>query len=349
MEIDKSSLIVQRFLANPYSRDRFNAFYELCYRLTLGFLGYLRVRGYQLPAEPVSDRNPLSDLAIDVLGPFLMSTRNQPYAVIFDYFRKQGITDFQQTDSAKLYNLFKSLLFGFIPQELRRLRIDINPQLGNLKRRFNDILKNEHYAIFSVDNLTKFVCCAGDAVDLRDDLPPISYPELLELVEEAYHCDSRNRTAWCHHIFEALEKMTHLRNCLKKHELLRAVVTVNTKYVEVDGFSVYMPPSPEYFMMEKTVDSAIQQTLVWLQENILQGFIKKGRLSSEIAKKFIVAAERYLLDLIYSPEVDLLPVYFREVMPEDEYSRYLQDYKYLFETTIAKAEEDFRRRARKKL
>ncbi len=349
METDSSPQIVQRFLANPRSRDRFDAFYELCYRLTLGFLGYLRVRGHQLPVEPISDRNPLSDLAIDVLGPFLMSTRNQPFAVIFDYYRKRGITDFEHADRNEIFDSFKSLLFGFVRQELRRLRKNVDPQLDHLKRRFKDTLREGQYTTFSAsDNITEFVRLAGDGVDLRKGQPLISYHELLELVEDAYH-RSRNRTEWCRNIFVALEKMTHVRNYLKKHELLRTVVTVNTKYVEVDGFSVYMPPSPEHLMMGKTVDDAIRQTLVWLHENILQRFIAKGRLTSDAAQRFSVAVERYLLDLAYSPDVDMLPVYFREVMPEREYDRYLQDYKYLFETTIAKAEEDFKRRARKKL
>ena len=55
----------------------------------------------------------------------------------------------------------------------------------------------------------------------------------------------------------------------------------------------------------------------------------------------MLAADYYLSDLIYSPGVDLLPVYFREVMPEQEHGDYLKDYKYIFETSMEKVKDNF--------
>jgi len=349
MESDQNHQILKRFLERPHNRRNFDAFFKLCYRLVLGFLGYLKATGYQLPVETISGRNPPADLAIDLLGSFLRSDKNQPFWLIFDHYARLGITDFQRADSVELYDSFKSLLFGFVRQELHRLRKDADPQLGHLKRRLKDILKEKKYVTFSKGQAgVEYIHLAGDDVDLRIDYPIIPYDQLLELVESAYH-KSRNRSEWSHNIFVTLSDMKAVRNCLKKHELISAAVAINMKYVEAEGFQSSAFPSTDFLMREKVIENARKQTLTWLEKNVLEKFIEKGRLSPETAKRFLVAAEMYLLDLAYSPGIDLLPVYFREVMPESEHRRYLQDYKYLFETTLSQAEEDFKRQARKNL
>ena len=341
--------VVKRFLEEPRSRERFDAFFKLCYRHVLGFLGYLKARGFPLPIEQKSDGDPLSDLAIDILGPFLQSSGNRPCVLVFDFFRRQGITDLKSADSAELYDLFRSLLFGFTRQELSRLRKETDPQLDHLKRRFKDVLKGSEYVTYFTGNdRIEYIKLANDETDKHDNRPMILYDRLMALVEDMYH-KSKSRKEWCRNIFNALNAATTVQNCLKKHELLSAVVAVNMKYVEVDALVPSYSPAADNGILKEAIEIAKKQTLAWLDKNVLRKFVQKGRITAEIADRFRDAAERYLSDLAHSPGVDLLPVYFREVMPENEHNRYLKDYKHIFETTIRKAEDDFKKRLRKNL
>ncbi len=346
---DSDHEVVKRFLEEPRSRERFDAFFELCYRHILGFLGYLRARGFLLPIEQKSDRDPLSDLAIDVLGPFLQSSGNRPCVLVFDFFHRRGITDFKSADSVKLYDLFRSLLFGFTRQELSRLRKDADTQLDHLKRRFKDVLKGDEYTSFSTGNdRIEYIRLANVETDKHENRPMILYDRLTALVENAYH-QSKSRKEWCRNIFNALNAEISVQNCLKKHELLSAVVTVNMKYVEVDALIPSYSQAADNGILKEAIEIAKKQTLAWLDKNVLRKFVQKDRITTEVADRFRDAAERYLSDLAHSPGVDLLPVYFREVMPENEHNRYLKDYKHIFETTIRKAEDDFKKRLRKNL
>jgi hypothetical protein len=196
--------VLKRFLEEPRSGERFDAFFELCYRHVLGFLRYFRARGFLLPIEQKSDGDRFSDLAFDILGPFLKSPGNRPYVLVFDFFRRQGITDFNCADSVKLYDLFRSLLFGFTRQELIRIKGTEDPQLKYLKRRFKDVLKGGEYTSFSTGNdPTEYIRLANAETDKHENRPMIPYDRLTALAENAYH-QSKGRKEWCRNIFDAL-------------------------------------------------------------------------------------------------------------------------------------------------
>lgn len=295
-----------------------------------------------MPVESGTDYDILSDLAIDILGSFLRSTRDQPYAVIFDHFHEKGMSGYDQLDPVELFKQFRSLLFGFVRQELSRIKKETDPQLDHLKRRIKDILKQPNYnTFFTANNHTEFVCYADNETNKRNSCPPITYGQLLVLVKEAYDL-SRNRNEWCHNIFKALNDMTYLQNCLKKHELISAMVNINMKYVEVDGLQSSRFPGTDYQVHEKAIENARKLSLSWLDKNLLKRFVQKDRITKRISQQISMAVDMYLSDMIYSSGVDLLPAYFREVMPESEHARYLKDYKHIFETSIYKTEQYFR-------
>ena len=341
--------IIRLFLEDPRSRKQFDPFFKLCYRHVIGYLRYLKVKGYRLPEEMVSAQNPLSDLTIDILGPFLRSARNRPFFLIFDFFQHQGTSDFKHTDTTQLYDLFKSMLFRFTRQELSRITGNANNQLDHLKRRFKDILKGNEYVTFSRDNgRIEYIRLKDDDTIEPRECPVVPYERLLILAEEVYH-SSKTRKEWCRNVFRLLSGDTSVQNCLVKHELLSAVIVVNMKYVQADGLHPSLPPSTEYRLTERVAKESREETLQWLSKNMLEKFVQKGQITAEIAERFRGAVDRYLIDLIYSSDVDLVPIYFREVMPEDEHEKYLKDYKYIFETAITKADEEFKRRVRKNL
>ena len=345
---DDSKTLVY-FLERPLSRRAFDPFFELCYRHVRGYLGSLRARGHRLPTDPKDNRDPHADLSIDILGFFLRSTRDQPYILVFDYFRRHGITSFRRVDPDKLLAMFRSLLTGFVCQELSRIRKTENPQTEILKRRFKDILKGNAFAAFkSPDGSTEFLYSAKHKHVKGENCACVSYERLLEIVEEAF-LQTNNRKAWCHAIFETIDQEESEPNCVRKHELLSAVVTVMSRHIEVEGLVPCSLPGADQGLLRRNVEKAGKLALHRLNEQVLAPFVGKGILTADIAERFAVAAERYISDMVHSPGVDLLPAYFREVMPEAEHARYLKRYKYTFETAIRKVEEDFRRRLRKLL
>jgi hypothetical protein len=301
----------------------------------------LTAKGYRLPFEHKVGGDPVSDLTIDILGTFLHSTKDQSFPVVFNYFRKFGITDPGLSDSVELYNHFTVLIRGFIRQEIYRIAGQQDPQIDHLKRRFKEILKRPDFTTTKTNpDLAEVVFLSGNAQNLRQEKTPVSYDELLAIAEQAYSMD-QPRSQWCRRIFELLNENENMQNFVKKHELLRAVVAVNLKYIDADGLIPSGLPSPEGDFTIKAAEKALEQTLVWLGEAVLKELVRKGRLTENEAGKFKTAALWYLSDLVYSAQTDPIPQYFREAMPEDSHERYLKDYKYLFETTLNKALEYF--------
>ena len=344
---DSHGHIVQAFLLNPLNRKTFDSFFKTCYSHTVGYLRYLKAKGFLLPLEHKTDGNPMADLAIDILGTFLHSTKENPFPVVFDYFNKLDLIEADDVNVDDLYHYFSVLLRGHIRQQLSRLKVEQDPQIDHLKRRFKEILKAPCFGSMQKSRSEEFLCSTQYSDNLREDKRPMPYEELLRIVETAY-VNSTTRTAWCQNIFELLDKETEYQNLVKKHELLAAIVSVNAKYVDADGLQPTRLPTPEDALLMEAIEEAIAQTLLWLREAVLNGFVRKGGISGEEAERLVVASEQYLSDLAHAGETDPIPQYFREVMPKSEHARYLKDYKHVFETTINKAVEDFKERLKKK-
>jgi hypothetical protein len=338
---DSFGAIIQEFLLRPLNRKAFDAFFRLCYQHTIGYVRFLTAKGYRFPLEPKVGGDPISDLAIDILGTLLHSTKDQSFPVVFSYFRKVGVTDPGRADPTKLYDHFTVLIRGHIRQEIFRLVGQYDPQIDHLKRRFKEILKGPDFTTIKTNpDSAEIVFLSGNAKALRRDERAVSYDELLAIAEQTYSMD-QPRSQWCRRIFELLDENENAQNFVKKHELLSAVVAVNLKYIDADGLLPTCLPSPEGDFTIKAAEKAMEQTLVWLEEAVLKELVRKGRLTENEAEKFKTAALWYLSDLIYSGQTDPIPQYFREAMPEDTHQRFLKDYKYLFETTLNKAFEYF--------
>jgi hypothetical protein len=345
MKADQAPDVIKLFLLNP--EPNFKDFFEVCYRLTLGYLRYLQKRGVKLPTDQWAGQHPLNDLALDVLGTFFRSAAERKYVVIFEYFEGKGQSDFSRADPNELYDLFKTLIFGYIKQELRRICRQADPQIENLKRRFEEILDGPDYKTCSSGGGSEeHIRLADSSTSERDNLPTISYEQLLAVVEEAY-CSSFSRTEWCRNVFLIVKDMDKVRNCLRKNDLIGAAVATNIRHVETYGIPLYAQTRTDDQMQLSSVEDAKRETLAWLSDNVLHRFVEKKRISAGTAEKFMQAADIYLTDKIYSFETDKLPAYFREVMPNGSHDKYLSDYKYCFETAIRQAEENFAERVKK--
>lgn len=346
---ESSENVLKRFLENPTDRKSFDEFFLLCYRLVRGYLGHLRGQGWRLPFDLTSDRDQIGDLAIDVLGPILAGPPGQPCQRLRDRLAKTETYLILDVPSDKQYGIFTAQLFLLAREELRSIRRDMDPQVEHLKRRFSDTLSEAEFLSFSDDgSRTTFVCLASSEIRNSEHLPLLSGDDLERIVEKAYHL-SQTRSQWCRNILELVEQRHGFRKCVVKHDLLRAAVNVNIRYLRDEALLPRVPSSADADLMVADAEEVKLRTIECLKRNVVSGYVRRQSISETVGERYLEAADLYLSDMVYSREVDKLPVYFREVMPQEEHKSYLKTYKHTFETTMNRAEAEFRKRLRKRL
>lgn len=335
---DSQSL--HEFLRYPHSRKRQDAFVRMCVRLTIGYLRYLKPKGWTLPLSQQVGGDPIHDLAIDIVGSFLATEHGEPYGKLFNYYRKRGITDFHKPDPTDLWNAFRPLLFHFIRQERSNLLDEEDPQKALLKRAFKDALLTDEYQRRPGQSGAVFVNAARYDQARREECPAISFDDLLRIVEDAYH-QSTSRRHWCRAIFEALNQISSIQNFLERHTLLHAVVIVNMKHVDAAGLGTASLPGAEHGLRNSAIVRARTETLTWVRKTVLARYVTKGKLTDVQAGRLLRACENYLIDLAHSADTDSIPSYFREVMPDVDREQYDKNFKNIFDTLIARARAGF--------
>lgn len=333
---------IRDFLQNPGDNRGFQDFYSVCVQIMTGYLSYLRSRGYNLPVEKAEKDNPLADVAHDLLGGLLRNPPDAPYYLVFDFYKRQGLTDFTAADPGELFWQLTVLIRGYAKKELSRLASVFSPQTELLKRRFKDIFRGSEYVAGRSSNHHSIVRATRFADDPRDDRPMITLEELKRLVEEEY-IHSANRREWCANIFAALNQKTDVRNFLNLSDLLSVVVAVNSEHLELYGWFPAHLPGPDEILTEKTISEAKEQAIAYTRNNSLHRFRQQNRLTDEEIERFTRAARHYLDDTGRTGDADPIPEYFRIVMPADLHDAYLKRYKYCFETVVNEALEEFRR------
>jgi hypothetical protein len=336
---------VNAFLRAPLDRRCFNIFFEECLRQTIYCLNSLRARGYRLPVFGETSAASLRDLAYDILGSLLRTERGKrPFHVVIDYFNSKGIIDPGDTTAEQLGNLMMGLLWGHTRQELFRITGQVDPQKAKLKRRLSDVLDGPIYKTETIPGSpTEYVSLVANHDNLRLGCPMLSYGGLQRFAESAY-LEACNLSQCCTAIFAELDRMAEVQNRLRRHELVSAMVSVVLRYLDTDGFQTPAQSTPEGDFDAGAMDQACKETIGWLVETVISEFIEKGRITREVGGHFALAADHYLIDLSTHGNNDPIPQYFREVMSESEHGKYLETYKYVFETIISRAVEEFRKR-----
>lgn len=338
---------VSAFLRVPLDRRRFDAFFYECLRQTIYCLNSLRARGHRLPVVGKTNAASLRDLAYGILGSLLRTERGEkPYHVVFDYFSSNDVTNPRNETAERLGNLMMALLWSFTRQELFRITGQEDPQKAKLKRRLSDVLDGSNYRPETMlDNSTEYVYLASNCDNLRLDCQMLSFDGMQRLAETAY-LETCNLSQCCAAIFAELGTMTEVQNRLRRHGLVSALVSVVLRYMETEGFQVSAQSTPEGDFDVGTMNQAREGTIIWLAETVIHEFVDKGRITKEIGDRFSLAADQYLIDLSTHGNTAPIPQYFREVMSESEHGKYLETHKYVFETVINRAVEEFRRRLR---
>lgn len=343
--------IIKEFLVQPHSRTKFNTFYKFCYNFTKGYLHFLKRINYQLPYDDRTDKDPIEDLAIDILGYFLankkdkqfhlkyeyfLARNNKPFYVIYDYFSQHGINNFQSQSPEKLNDMFVVLLKGFIKKQLFKFKQSTNPQIENLKRRFKDIIRDSEGFNTLYINGTDYVYLESDENNLQDNRPLIPYNELESIVLK-YFIISKNTSQWCLNILSSINRLTEYRNMVTMYLLLTAVVKVNAEYIDSGEFFTHQASSTKSAWIISYTINAFETTLDNLKSKILPAYLKKQVLSVDESELIYLACRNYLTDYCaHGGDTDSIPLYFREMMPLETHEKYLKDYKNIFESSIKK-------------
>jgi hypothetical protein len=333
---------VRDFLQNPLIKKSFDCFFKLCFHETICYLRLLKAKGYNLPYRSFDSANYSNDLAIDLLMKFFESKPNRPFLVIFEFYHRNRIADFEKASPEMLYSLFQVLLKGYVRKELAALTGQEDPQIAVLKRRFKDILRGPGYICQKEGSLNAEIAyLQANSSDLRHNADPLSFEEILAIAEKAY-LDSKSREKWCELIFKTINGDLERQNYIRKSDLLRAVIAVNIKYRDLEAINLSRIPEPNFASIHGAVKVARLETLDWIKENIINRFIQKKKFTSIEAELFLKAVDRFLSDFGFDGSTYLIPVYFREIMPETSQKEYLSQYKYIFETILNEAVGHFK-------
>jgi len=271
--VEANDTTIKEFLVQPHSRTKFNTFYKFCYNFTKGYLHFLKRINYQLPYDDRTDKDPIEDLAIDILGYFLANKKdkqfhlkfeyllvrkdNKPFHVIYDYFSQHGINNFQSQSSDKIKDMFVVLLKGFIKKQIFKFKQSTNPQIENLKRRFKDIIRDSEGFNTLYINGTDYVYLESDENNLHENKPLIPYHELESIVLKYFNI-SKNTSQWCLNILSSINRLTKYRNTVSKYLLLTAVVKVNAEYIDSGEFFTHQASSTKSTWITSYIKNAFE-------------------------------------------------------------------------------------------
>ena len=121
MEQGKDTQTILGFLHNFRNRLYCDRFFNLCYRRTIGTLKYLKNKGIPIPLDQYAGEDPLSDIAIDILGSYFKSMPGKPFYAIFNQFKNCDINDTNDQGLEEIHDHFVSTFYVFIKQELSRI------------------------------------------------------------------------------------------------------------------------------------------------------------------------------------------------------------------------------------
>jgi hypothetical protein len=285
---DSNTKIIRYFLKNPHKKIYFNAFFKICFQHTVGYLRYLKTRGFPIEIHDADEFKSLSDISYDVLGIFLKSKKDKPFFRIFDYYKRHNI-DFSETDGTELYNHFTILLRGFIRRKYKKIFRDENPALVNLERRIKDILKESQYGTLKhKGDPTEYFYHEKYKNNLRRHRRPLMMEDVLTIVEKSFRY-KQTKKAWVREIFEELDNTEEFQNYIKKYDLIRAAKSVYENHVELDGVGSSCIPPADETLLRNEVEKEKAKSLDYAKNIIMPLMAKMIKSRHIFLKSFPIA------------------------------------------------------------
>ena len=332
---------IRAFLVNPECRKSFDKFFEFCFSQTKQYLRYLRACDWQIPLEKESLEDSLNDLAYDILGSLLASKRDAPFYIIFDYFKRHGITAFMTVDEQLLKSDMLILLRGFIKRELGEMRKLSNPMAENLKRSVEYSFEKLGSVKTRDSSAPEKTFLKENETNLRSDKELISITSLNEIVLQAFNI-SKTTPQWCGKVFDLLNERKEYQNCLVRSELISMMIKVKSEFVDAFGILHGKVETPRERHIRNLSANAITSALDCLKKIEIARFEQKGRIKAIDSGRLLAGCRRYLEDKYLNGGEDSIPSYFQQLIPDVSPQDYLKNFKYVFETLILNADERIR-------
>ncbi len=338
--------IVRRFLLSPLSRNCFNDFFGLCVGETIHYLRCLKSAGWRLPVDQVQSEQPLIDITNDVIGFFLSSRRGRPFDIIFEYYRRHGISDFTASEAGDLADHFHILLRGFIRKKVTKLAGDYEPEITLLKRRIAEVLRSPTYQqkLLPGDH-RESIYLSANQYQLRNELSAIPDDRLQRLVLTAF-LETVNRSDWCNKIFELLDQEADFRNAIPRSILISTMIAVNAEYVDALEYVQERPAGPLGELRLRKIVEAVRHVSAWIETGGIAPYLHKGRITPDEAAAMIKACNDWLRDFCLCGEADSIPSYFFHFRSEVDQKEYQLRVKNIMDSVTRKALEEVRRRLR---
>lgn len=339
--------ILVSFLHDPFDRRAFHLVFQITHRELISYLRQLSQRGYRLPIDCTDTKNALGNLAYDILGTFFASEADRPFPVIFGFFVRHGITDFQSIAPVRLAELYMWLLRGYTLKEIGYIAADGDPQLARLKRRFYEALENQSMALLREVERERYWCLPP--APAAKPAPPTAMPstQLAQIVELAF-LNSNTVESWNRNVLQLVSEQSNYPSVIREVDLIAAVTAVHVRYMVEEA----PMPSPEMsqmqFVAREQFEIELTATLQWFRDDLLAEWVGKRKLTELEASRYAEAAELYLRDSTNGGIMHPASYgsYFRQVHPAEIGALYVEKYKTLFESLIKKAEDHFAERIR---
>ncbi len=286
-------------------------------------------------------------VACSCLGDLFARDRCGRYYRLPEGLHDLGVDDFERIDTSLLYLRIESLIKTHAYQSLAKKAGREDPLAVALRNRFKSILRSDQFCSPNESKgAGRWICLRKNRDRLRREKPDIYFDCLLRIADDAYEV-TRTKKEWCTRIFEFLDEAEDVRNCLRKSDLLRAVVAVNRGKIGPGDVMGRGERSPAYLALCREAEKVQADILDWVMESLVAKYLQKGKFTIDEAEVVRNAVESYLGDLIEHGCTDSKRTYFEEAMSADVHDIYIKRYKDAFELIVDKAAEEFQRRMRK--
>jgi hypothetical protein len=315
--------LLKQFLSKPSAH--FDPFYWACWRKALAYLTLLKGRGWVLPGDHRTDKNELEDLANDILERLFVSDKGPHFKKIFDYFRAQGVPDFEHANPAHLEELFWPFFYQQLKQALSREGKWEHPERSSSQKTIENILREAEFA--KVPGFSDHICRTEVASSLRLNAKPVPRELMDRLAWESVLATSQ-ATDLCREFFRRLEEMSECHNSVVRRELIFALVRARELFaLEHSPISGYFP-SPEVERYLKLTKQAASRALSRLKNNEISQLLKKRAVDQAEAECLVEACRLFLEDRSNGNGTDSFATYFRAAFPEELHQQYEIAFKY---------------------
>jgi len=347
MQADGKTSLAQSiilFLHDP--RVGFVPFYAVCRCLTRKYLGTLRAKGWSLPIEDRLERDPLKNLADELLEHLFCVGGSEPNSRICAYFRKQGMASFDDAEPERLVNLFMPFFIKEIKQQLYELYHTRDPEQARIRERFKRILRSGRFTTITLNG--RELICQPEHIDACVPDKPSPPRAILEGLAWEALLSAKTETVLVAGLFERMSELPEYLPAVEPRLLLQALVQVRLAFLEQELPSPAKLPPPNIATALAQLGTAVEEAVQVVASEVFPRWVRQGKLDEVMAAAWQRAIRLYLNDYWQDGGNANSPVvYYREVSPTKVHADYNRKYRYLFENTLKTAVDIVRERLRK--